>query len=597
MPEEGFTPRRDDYRAGYFLDRVTDLTDPSATPYRDLINRWRLVKQDPDAEVSDPVEPITWWIENTTPVEYRDIIRDAVLAWNQSFEAAGFSNAMRVEVQPDDADWDAGDIRYNVLRWTSSPIPPFGGYGPSFTNPRTGEILAADIMLEYVFLTNRLVYTDLYDTGIMEEMKNDPKLCNFGMALQHDLMLAKMAAMQGGAGEAEVSRLVEEGLYYLILHEVGHTLGLNHNMKASILHGPEEVHDPAVTNGVIAGSVMDYPALNVAPPGVTQGDYSNTRPGPYDDWVITFGYAPEMDDPAIRTAHLDRSLEPELAFGNDADDMRSAGGGGIDPRVMIGDMSDDMIVYGRGRNALVRDLLGRIGEKYAKAGESHQALVNAYLILTGQQSAMARSVSRLIGGIYVERAANGQPGATRAFTPVPRSRQKDAMDFLKQELFAPDAFAVDGALAAMLQQQRRGFDFFGQPEDPKIHDRALGIQTDVLYHLLSSNVLGRMTDYQIYGGDYSGAEMLLDLNDAIYGDDLTGSPNTFRQNLQVFYTEELAYVYHAYDEFDPVARSAALGALLDAEKRLGLFAFGQTPEGQAHRAHIRSILNEAMGSE
>jgi hypothetical protein len=165
MPEDGFEPRGDDFRVGYFLEQVTNLTDPGYTPFNDVINRWRLEKQDPEADISDPVEPIVWWIENTTPEEYRDTIREAALTWNIAFEAAGFSNAIEVRQQPDDADWDAGDIRYNVLRWTSSPTPPFGGYGPSFTNPRTGEIIGADIMLEYVFLSNRIRFSDVFDVA------------------------------------------------------------------------------------------------------------------------------------------------------------------------------------------------------------------------------------------------------------------------------------------------------------------------------------------------------------------------------------------------------------------------------------------------
>ncbi len=597
MPEEGFVPRFDDYRVGYFLDRVTDLTDPSSTPYRDLINRWRLEKQDPEAEISDPVKPITWWIENTTPEEYRDTIRDATLAWNESFEKAGFSNAIEVKVQPDDADWDAGDIRYNVLRWTSSPIPPFGGYGPSFTNPRTGEILAADIMLEYIFLTNRMFFTDLFETTASASMfpshNHDHENCEFGHMLQQNLMFASMAAMRDGLTATEQSELVDQGIYYLILHEVGHTLGLNHNMKASIMYGPKEVHDASVTNGIVAGSVMDYPSLNVAPLGMEQGDYTNTRPGPYDDWAIIFGYSPDMDDPAMRKTHLERSLERGLAFGNDADDMRAAGGWGIDPRVMIGDMSNDMIVYGRDRTELTRDLMGRLLDKFDEEGSSYQDVVSGYLVLTGQQSAMARSVSRQIGGIYVERAAQGQAGATQAFTPVPRAQQEAAMAYLADEVFAPEAFAVPADLAAKLQSQRRGFDFFGVTEDPKIHERALGIQRDILTHLTSASVLNRMTNYQIYGGEYSAAEMLLDLNEAIFGGDLTGNPNTFRQNLQVLYTGQLVAVLEM-GEHSNVSRSAALGAIMDINNRLGLIAFGQSVDAKAHRAHIRALVNSVL---
>src|SRR5688500_1045153 len=165
MPSNGYTPRFDDPRVGYFTAYNTDMLSASVTPYRDMITRWKLVKKDPTAAVSEPVTPITWWIENTTPHELREPIRQAVLEWNKPFEAAGFKNAVVVNVQPDDATWDAGDIRYNVLRWTSSPNPPFGGYGPSFINPRTGEILGADVMLEYVFITNRLRQERLFNAA------------------------------------------------------------------------------------------------------------------------------------------------------------------------------------------------------------------------------------------------------------------------------------------------------------------------------------------------------------------------------------------------------------------------------------------------
>ena len=155
VPENDFKPRFEDPRVGYFTRRQTDLTTPHPVPYRDMIERWYLEKKNPGDELSEPVEPIVFWIENTTPHEIRDMIKQGGEAWNRAFETAGFKNALQIKVQPDDAEWDAGDIRYNVMRWTSSPNPQFGGYGPHFENPRTGQTIGADIMLEYVFLTNR----------------------------------------------------------------------------------------------------------------------------------------------------------------------------------------------------------------------------------------------------------------------------------------------------------------------------------------------------------------------------------------------------------------------------------------------------------
>ncbi|MBT8137756.1 MAG: zinc-dependent metalloprotease, partial [Gammaproteobacteria bacterium] len=351
MPDNDYQPRLDDYRVGYFASRVTDLTTRSNTPYRDLIARWHLVKKNPDADVSDPVEPITWWIENTTPIEYRDLIRDAALAWNSAFEKAGFSNAVAVEIQPDDADWDAGDIRYNVLRWTSSPNPPFGGYGPSFINPRTGQIIGADVMLEYSFLTNRLrrqrVLQEISGQQPQAIGHGQHAFCSLGNGMQLSNLFGMQALDAYGAGSELQQQLVHDSMHYLILHEIGHALGLNHNMKATqLLDEPFDALQVA-ENG-LSGSVMDYPALNVAPPDEEQTLFYSTSPGPYDDWVIEYGYSPAVDDADEERERLAeilaRSVEPQHAFGNDADDMRNPGKA-IDPRVNIYDMSSDGIGY------------------------------------------------------------------------------------------------------------------------------------------------------------------------------------------------------------------------------------------------------------
>ena len=229
------------------------------------------------AALSEPVEPITWWIENTTPVEFRDVIARAVLAWNPAFEAAGFKNAMVVKVQPDDADWDAGDIRYNVLRWTSSPNPPFGGYGPSFVNPRTGQILGADIMLEYVFVTNRVRQEKAFGTAAMgleveTALDNTGKMCSFADQLQLNVMAGRQALIARGATQIEMRDYINQAITGLILHEVGHTLGLNHNMKASQMLSPKEINDRSITSSKgVMGSVMDYEIVNLAKKGQVAG--------------------------------------------------------------------------------------------------------------------------------------------------------------------------------------------------------------------------------------------------------------------------------------------------------------------------------------
>jgi hypothetical protein len=336
VPNNDFKPRFDDYRIGYFSENVNDMTSQGFTNYRDLIHRWDLKKKDPNAIKSEPVKPIVWWIENTTPKELRPIIKHAALQWNKAFEPLGFINAVQVFEQPDDADWDAGDVRYNVLRWTSSPNPPFGGYGPSFVNPRTGEILGADIMLEYIFLTNRVRTQQIYgiEGAEMEDEHHSAHAgCDAGLYLHHQLQVSQGIMNIQDADTIEMTRLLEESIHYLILHEMGHTMGLMHNMKASQVRTVEELNNPEITykQGLI-GSVMDYPAINMPSYGVkNKVQYCQVEPGPYDLWAIDFGYSLPLENEEEEQARLknilSKSIQPDLTFGNDADDMRAPGKG------------------------------------------------------------------------------------------------------------------------------------------------------------------------------------------------------------------------------------------------------------------------------
>lgn len=608
MPDNDYQPRRDDFRVGYFGERVTDLTSTSFTPYADVINRWNLVKADPDAEISDPVEPIVWWIENTTPEEIRDAVREGALAWNTAFEAAGISNAIQVQVQPDDADWDAGDIRYNVLRWTSSPTPPFGGYGPNFSNPRTGQVIGSDIMLEYVFLTNRVRYSEIFEVAGLpawareaaanmtgealdplpgEMHPDDPNACHFADHLQNEVIAAQAVLTARGASEVEMNRLVEEAVKSLVLHEIGHTLGLNHNMAGSYGVALEDLHDEAT---LPTRSVMDYAPLNLASDGQSQGYFDMPEPGAYDIWAIQYGYTPEEEAlPEI----LARSTELELIFGNDADDMR-APGRHIDPRVMTGDLSDDPVSWAQGRIDLVNETLSQLPERFEVEGETYQGLYTSYMILSGQRFGAANVASRWVGGIFNNRAEIGQPGAVTPFVPVPRAEQERALSVVADGLFAPDAFAVEERFADRLQRQRRMFDHFPEDEDPGLHARALGQQLAVLAHLTHENVLERMSDARRYGGNYPVADYMADLTGHVFDADIGGEPNSYRQNLQVAYLKRLIAIAGGEAEgFDAVSRSAALASIDRIKGQVAPGWFGMesgSREARAHRAHLRHLI-------
>ena len=604
MPEDGYEIRYDDPRVGYFLTSVNDMTETGTTNYRDMVNRWRLIKKNPELEISEPLTPITWWIENSTPLEWRETIEEGVLEWNEAFEKAGFKNALVVKTQPDDAEWDAGDIRYNVLRWTSSPNPPFGGYGPSMTNPRTGEIIGADIMLEFVHFTNRVFYNKLVgdaktymsleeDNEIHNHEGHDAFYCSMGHLMHENLLFGKALLEIDGASDYDLDRIEKEGLKSLIMHEVGHTLGLNHNMKASQIYSPSELYDAEFIEGkALTGSVMDYAGINLTPDRSMQGQFYDMALGPYDIWAVQYGYTPFNSDAEMNDL-LSRSTEPELIFGNDADDMRSPGKA-IDPRVMTGDLSNDQISYSIDRFNIVNDMMKKIKSKFNNEGDTYEDLRRAYYTLNSQAARAGDVVSRFIGGVYVDRSTIGQPGGTKPYTPVSEKDQRRAMQTLNTYIFSPNAFDHPNEVYNYLARQRRGFDFFSGPEDPKIHDQVLSYQSRVLAHILHPNTLQRIIDSELYGNTYTLSEFMTDLNESIFMTDLKTDVNTFRQNLQAVYVTRLLEMVggKSSDRFKIPAKSMAIYNLEKIHKMM------QKPKGNtssiAHRNHIKLLIQSAF---
>lgn len=602
MPEEdGFTPRKDDARIGYFMTKVNDMTSPSSTPWNDVIDRWRLEKKNPELELSEPIEPITWWIENTTPYEFRDYIKTGVEKWNLAFEKIGFKNAIVVKIQPDTANWDAGDIRYNVLRWTSSPTTPFSGYGPSFVNPRTGEILGADVMLEYAGMAGRIWKAEVFETDGMQLTSRERTaqmiyMCNAGSVMAEHTLFSLAAMQVLSFDDADHDEFVRQTLHRLSLHEVGHTLGFSHNMHASTMLSPDELKDPEVVaiNGM-CNSVMEYPAINFARNPEDQTLYYDDSPGPYDYWLIEYGYSTGLDDIDAEDARLEeilaKSTSPLLKFGNDADDMRYSGSG-INPDVNIYDLSNDPVAYATERCELVNDLLGEFVEKFADSGKNYHEVRRAYLSLTGEYAIQLRVMTRQIGGVRYDRSGTEFMGDKTPFTPVSLIDQKAALTALAKYAFAPDAFDAADDCYAYLQQQRRGFGFFGQGEAPRIHSRVLSAQYGALGHLLHPIVLQRITDSGLYGNEYDIATYMNDLTDIIFKHDLRKSVNTYRQQLQVKYVESLIKALDVKERYDRIARGVILQQLNNID-RFEKSAYSPDALTGAHRLHVRHLIDQA----
>lgn len=607
VPKNNFKPRFDDPRIGYFSTQVNDMTSFSTTPWRDVIHRWNLEKKDPNARLSEPVEPITYWIENTTPKELRPIIKEACERWNDAFKEAGFINAVVCKEQPDDAEWDAGDIRYNVLRWTSSPAPPFGGYGPSFVHPQTGQILGADIMLEFVAIVNRVnaekvfktagyLNDDELETQLGKQIRN-PFLCMAAAQSNHNVVFGSTAAQALGMGTAAEKDIVKQLLYRLVLHEVGHTLGLTHNMRASTMSSLADAKNPEkVAKDGLANSVMEYPAFNYQLNPNEQTLYCDTKPGIYDLWVIEYGYSPSMGDAMTEELRLkkiaDRSTDPRLMYGNDADDMRSSGRG-IDPDVNIYDLTNDPVAYAAERCDLVNAILPKLQQKFQKSNQSYHEMLQAYLITTGEYANQLRVMTRQIGGVHYDRSYFGQDTKVRPLEPVSEAKQKAAMSALSKYAFAPTAWDNASNAYNYLLEQRRGFNHFSNNQDPHIHQRILNMQKECLNQLLHQNVLQRITDSQLYGNTYTLDKAMADLTNAIFSADAKTSVNTIRQNLQIEYVERLADMLGEKSTYDNVSKSMALSEL----KRIDtMMAAGTSPDAltKAHREHVRSIVKSVL---
>jgi hypothetical protein len=594
VPDNDYEPRINDRRVGYFVTQTNDMITTKNVNYRDFIHRWRLIKKEKNAAISEPETPITWWLENSTPLQWRDTIKEGVLAWNVAFEKAGFKNVMVVKEQPDDAEWDAGDIQYNVLRWASSLTSQHSGFGPSVVNPKTGEIMGADIMLEFkdmFFATQQ--EDELYDK---ENVSHKSCKCSAMKHANEGLQFGRTVLDVTGASqyEYELTRLQKEYMKMVVMHEIGHTLGLRHNMKASQLFTPEQLADKVFIEGKgksLSGSIMDYMTINLTNDRSKQGQYYSTNIGPYDIWAIQFGYTP-FNNESERLALLNKSTLPELAYGTDEDDMRDPGKA-IDPRVMLHDLSSDAITYSVNRIKLVNKLMKNIKNKFMINGEWYQGLVNAYNALIKQKSQAGEVISRYVGGVYVERATIGQEGATKPFTPVPLKEQKRAMRALNKYIFSPKAIEIKNNFYNYFAKEMRDYD--EKSEDPKIHSMFLNYQMGILKHLVHPNTLQRMLDSELYGNQYNLVTFMNDLNDIIFKDDINKNINSFRRNLQLYYVKMfLIPMVTEKSQLSSTSQSIAYYNLNKIKFWINKYKDSGDLASRAHKKYLKTLISNAL---
>ncbi len=520
LPQTGYQPRIADDRVGYFITAVKDWSRKGEDDrFVRYINRWDLQKADPSATLSPPKKKIKFWLEKTIPFAYRKPIQDGIEEWNKAFEKIGFANAIEVRQQEDKDDWDPEDINYNTFRW----ITAGAGFamGPSRVNPNTGQILDADVIFDADFIQAWKQEYENFTPEAIAEMTGGPldlksyqeeqkklghdhrpgSICELHHGLARELAFGSAVVAARTTNPADREKLIMQGLKEVTMHEIGHTLGLRHNFKASTMLTLEEMNDQAKTKETgLTGSVMDYAPANLMPQGMTQGDYFSSTIGPYDMWAIEYGYKPLSGGTEGEVAELKkiaaRDTDPTLAYATDEDTR------GIDPDPLSNrfDMGKDPIAFAKNRAQLIAEQWPKVIEESIKEGEGYQKVRQVFGVLLSNHGRAMYFVSRFVGGVYVNRAHKGDENAAKPFVVVEPARQREALALLEEQVFSDKPFQFPPDFYSYLASTRWshwGTEIPLRTEYP-VHE-VIGMWQDrILQQLLSPLTLERLHDTELY---------------------------------------------------------------------------------------------------
>jgi hypothetical protein len=503
LPDKPMQGRYFDSRVGFFSEAFSDYASGEhRVKDREFATRYRLEKKNPAAAVSDPVKPIVYYVSREVPEEWRKYIKQAIEDWQPAFEQAGFSHAIIAKDAPteaEDPNWDPEDVRYSVIRWAAQPVE--NARGPHIHDPRSGEILSAHV----------IVWHDV-------------------LKLAEQWYFTQCACLDPRAQTLPLPQaLMGELVRYVVCHEVGHTLGLRHNHKASSSYTVAQLRSKEFTDKFgDEASIMDYGRFNyVAQPG----DNAHLIPmlGPYDKFAIEWGYkpipnagTPEAEKSALDAIAARQALDATLRFGGE-DAIAMA-----DPSVQTEDLGSDPVeatAYGlknidRNVNLLV-NATTRFGEDYSLLEEMYTALLN-------QRQQELFHVAKLVGGVVETRYQAGRGGDV--FRPVSRQQQQRAVKFLLANGFTTPTNLLVPAILNRI-------------EPGGTMARVLNSQTFLLNSLLSEARLRRMMDKEAMptGPAYTVAQLVGDLQNGIWSelDAPTPTVDIYRRNLQRNYLQTL----------------------------------------------------------